>query len=472
MSRSSVQSQYLCRPQATNPRLGKIISTKTFEIGTIHRKFMRIPYNLTNADPLDHKLVANIIGSVAKFPAYMGQEKKCRHAIYDFCALSGVAWDAATAATQLARIHPRDSWIIDCAHCETGPVQRVLWIYTALEELHESREEAGGVDNIGDLLQALFLHRPVQGRTTVTALRTILWALSSEAQNVCEQGLPVFAFKILCSADHWFSDNKLQPVLHDHFVWLNLGCFTYKTSPFSVVSDYITLGCNAEGLPCWLAQLPSLLGGESGDALLAELHHKFQAVLSRVWSSEETDGHWIGDERTIVMAVTVLADMWKQFEISKPQEIHGILPLVMCTISTAFCPRLIIGHHEEYRINKTSQRLKEMMMVQPGNAIQEAAEKLNKRTSHVSGRREVEDAIKEATNLLSKLSLTIMGDLESKQEFSDGGQGTEFQRWMESWRMNQSEFPCTVKLQLGDRKSNAGEVSVRRFEPWQNCPGS
>ncbi|KAJ7874443.1 hypothetical protein B0H13DRAFT_1894546 [Mycena leptocephala] len=166
---------YLYRPQATNLRLGKITSTKTFEIGTIHKKFMRIPYNLTNADPLDHKLrVANIIGSVAKFPAYMGREKKCRHAIYDFCALSGVAWDTATAATQLARIHPRDSWIIDCAHCETGPVQHVLWIYTALEELHESREEAGVVDNIGDLLQALFLHRPVQGRTTVTALRTIL----------------------------------------------------------------------------------------------------------------------------------------------------------------------------------------------------------------------------------------------------------------------------------------------------------
>ncbi|KAJ7874444.1 hypothetical protein B0H13DRAFT_1894547 [Mycena leptocephala] len=155
------------------------------------------------------------------------------------------------------------------------------------------------------------------------------------------------------------------------------------------------------------------------------------------------------------MAVTVLADMWRQFDISKPQEIHGILPLVMCTISTVFCPRLIIGHHKKYRINKTSQRLKEMMMVQLGNAIQEAAEKLNKRTSHVSGRREVEDAIKEATNLLSKLSLTIMGDLENG--------------------VNQSEFPCTVKLQLETwvwRKSNAGEVSVRRFEPWQNCPDS
>jgi hypothetical protein len=149
------------------------------------------------------------------------------------------------------------------------------------------------------------------------------------------------------------------------------------------------------------------------------------------------------------MAVTVLADMWRQFDISKPQEIHGILPLVMCTISTAFCPRLIIGHHKEYRINKTSQRLKEMMMVQLGNAIQEAAEKLNKRTSHVSGRREVEDAIKEATNLLSKLSLTIMGDLESKQEFSDGGQGTELQRWVDLRKQFEADFKILEELFRG-----------------------
>jgi hypothetical protein len=108
----------------------------------------------------------------------------------------------------------------------------------------------------------------------------------------------------------------------------------------------------------------------------------------------------------------------------------------MCTISTVFCARLIIGPFKEYKINHTSRRFKGVIMVQLGNAIEHAIEKVNKS----SGALKLEEAIEMTTKLLSKLVRTINGDLQSQPELSAGDQGTPLQHWIDLRKEFDADF--------------------------------
>lgn len=364
-------------------------------------------------------MVENIVSRVSQLPLplsfyHPGEDKKCRNSVYRFCAIPGLSQETIASAVQLNRV---DAWhLVDLQREDLKPTDSLAWVHNALEELHASQPKVPDV--FGDFLQVLLHYSPMQASPTPNSLRAILWALSSGEKYVREghsgdthdsfERIQSLAFMLLCSAENWFLDENLWPILQEHSVWTLLGASaSFKRS------DYIALGnnlCQAPGwrsiisddLPGWLDNLRPMLHPMVDEKTTQEL----QSVLSRVWDADEANE--FGNEKTLVMAFTATAKVWDQLDFSKPENISRIFRLTECTVSTAFCAR-----YPGSRPYTPSQKFRDTILVRLADSVERAVQKAKQETHDPGIAQDVKDVVNGAAELLSKLVATINGDLRN-----------------------------------------------------------
>jgi hypothetical protein len=311
----------------------------------------------------------------------------------------------------------------------------VGWVYRALEKVQTSR-----FDVIADLLRVLYHSRPISGKPTNLSLQTILSALSRTANGSSDQDghdrVRTIVLKVFFSADHWFQDPELQPMLQQESVWINLGGLFHP--------DYINLGdrlCSMPqwkqiislDLPGWLANFPRIEGThwESWESTRKE----FWSVLSRVWGADEHEADVFGNEKSLVMIFSALAKTWDRVDFSNMagMQHRRHLKLLGCTASQVFYSRIV-----SYEVQNPSQRFKDTIIPCLGEALGRAAERTkNEAFNNPSIEQNLKDGITALAELLSRLALTTNGELRNGQPEDDRTQEMEYWKCLRDGFMRQ-----------------------------------
>jgi hypothetical protein len=160
-------------------------------------------------------------------------------------------------------------------------------------------------------------------------------------------------FHILCSAEFWFKDNELGPILRDNNTWKLLGAFCMHTE-LPTSSQYISLSDRLSQTPDWetiisrdpvrwLQLLPRLFGVYGDD----ESRDAFCSVLARLWPADEPEDDELEQPKPLVMAFKALANCWDQFNYWNSAA-DEIIKIIECSISTSFCARVVgaTGHEK------------------------------------------------------------------------------------------------------------------------------
>ncbi|KAJ7845698.1 hypothetical protein B0H14DRAFT_2584526 [Mycena olivaceomarginata] len=204
-------------------------------------------------------------------------------------------------------------------------------------------ERASGFrDNneIGDLLQALVLSGPIQGKPTPSGMRTILAALSPPMEPV-----HFLVLRVLLVAEDWFRDSDLGPILEQDSVWAQLGAFPGH-------DDYLILGDRlsntdskwkqiiSQNLLGWLGHYRSVVSRPDDPGTVA-----FRSVLPRLGGGDYPDanGFHVRGERSLMMVFSILADRWDRVDLATleaAQHEHNF-ELLERTISIIFSPQAI-----------------------------------------------------------------------------------------------------------------------------------
>ncbi|KAJ7175210.1 hypothetical protein C8R43DRAFT_1230649 [Mycena crocata] len=289
-------NSFLCR---TYPRDLSVLDKSEYTIPLLTLLFENISAAWSSLDP---GTAGSIVQKVAQFYRFRGDlyfpgiEEECRNAVYSFCAIPFLSSETITLALQLVQIPL--SWVPQLPP-ERKPRENVNWVYVALEDI--SRTQKHDLDSVGDLLQVLFLCRPVQSRPTATALRTLLWAMSAESEQT---RIRYFALHMLCSVDHWFMDDEFRPILREGKAWQSLGTSLHKSLGWSSVPLYIDLGEQLSKTSEWKSIISQDLSGwmEGLTEVLSTddegTRRKFCSVLSRVWDTDIPVGAY-KDEKLI-----------------------------------------------------------------------------------------------------------------------------------------------------------------------------
>ncbi|KAJ7709427.1 hypothetical protein B0H16DRAFT_648657 [Mycena metata] len=311
----------------------------------------------------------------------------------------------------------------------------VEWVYRALEKVQISR-----FDVIADLLRVLYHSRPILGKPTSLSLQTILSALSRTVNGPSSQDghdrVRTIVLKVFFSADHWFQDPELRPILQQESVWINLGGLFHP--------DYINLGdrlCSMSewkqiislDLPGWLANFPRIKGThwESWESTRKE----FWSVLSRVWDADEHEADEFGNEKSLVMIFSALAKTWNHVDFSN---LTGIqyrrhVKLLGCTASQVFYSRIVF-----YEVQYPSQRFKDTIIPCLGKALDRAAERAkNEIINNPSIEQNLKNGITAIAKLLSRLALTTNGELRNGQPKDDGSPEMEYWKCLRDGFMRQ-----------------------------------
>ncbi|KAJ7484206.1 hypothetical protein FB451DRAFT_1231782 [Mycena latifolia] len=411
--------------------------------------FENLAKRLTAAKPLDRRIADYIVNKVAQFPRNMhnvGKDARCRQAVYSFCAIPGLQKKTRTSALQIVQmaIHWLHSNIKSGA--TLNPIENVDWVYTALESTES-------VDIVGDLLQVLFLYRPIQNKPTIASLRTILWAISPDpsrpgVEDPSTHRMKFLALHVLCSASQWFNDDKLGPLLRDGEAWQHMGVFCMQTvAPTS--SQYIGLGNKLSQTTewdgvisqdfAWFQLLPRLFG----DYATKESRQSFCSVLSRLWSADEAEGAQFGEEKPLAMSFTALANAWNRFNFSSAG-VDQIIQLTECSVATAFCAR-VVGAPRYEKIHKPSQRFRSIIMVRLGGAITQAWERAKQEAGRDTMMGQDRRRLLNCTgDLLMKLVDIIQGELMLGHA-SDAEDGERTKEELRYWRDLQTGFDMDLE---------------------------
>ncbi|KAJ7468287.1 hypothetical protein B0H11DRAFT_2046138 [Mycena galericulata] len=380
--------------------------------------FDNLNKRLDDPEPLDLTIAENVVTKVAHLATdvsfyHPGEDNTCRNSVYRFCGIPGLRRETITSAVQLVRMN---TWYLDDLHRErANSTETLTWVYTALEHLPLHEKVA---DVVGDFLQVLFHYSPIHGSPTPNSLRVVLWALSSGEKNAREghsgdtydsfQRVQSLAFSTLCSSVHWFLDETLQPILQENSVWTLLGA-----SAWFQRSEYIALGHKllqapswkgvlSDDFPGWLDNLEMMFDRKVEENTVQE----FQSVLFHVWDAD--DGTEFGEEKTLAMAFTATARMWDRIDFSRP-EFHRIFRLAKCTVSAAFCAR-----YPAWRPYNPSQKFKDTIFVRLGDSLGQAAKRAKEQDQlNLNMTPDVREMLNAAADVLSKLVLTLDGDLKS-----------------------------------------------------------
>ncbi|KAF7353749.1 hypothetical protein MVEN_01060300 [Mycena venus] len=365
----------------------------------------------------------------------------CRKAAYKLCA----AFDPSVAISilQLVRLDWKDFYVLDV---EKKHIQDVSWVYRALEAFDVP--EPSDVNIIGDLLQVLFDYGPVLPIPTTACLQTILLGISFGIHN---GRMRILALNILCSASHWFQDNELRPILQKHMVWKTLGALCYaqskanfsRTALIKEIASYIDLGNKISEIQEWTVTV--------SEDLTAWLSHlSYMSHLSGdVHSRKAREGEQFGDQKPLAMAFTALAMAWGQYKFSSPQDLHRLLPLIGCTISTAFSARLV--KTEWMATVNPTQRFKDVVMVGLADTVMLAAASLRANTARANDMQDVDHEllkkfVDKAIDLLSRLVSTIHNELTNGLPEESTCWATELEKWEGLQQVFHGDLESLVKF--------------------------
>ncbi|KAF7336219.1 hypothetical protein MVEN_02169700 [Mycena venus] len=295
----------------------------------------------------------------------------------------------------------------------------VEWVYRALEKVQISRFDA---------------NQPI------SPLQTILSALSRAANGPSGQDghdrVRTIVLKVFFSADHWFQDPELRPILQQESVWINLGGLFHP--------DYINLGdrlCSMPewkhiislDLPGWLANFPRIEGThwESWESTRKE----FWSVLSRVWDADEHEADAFGNEKSLVMIFSALAKTWHRVDFSNLAGIQHRrhVKLLGCTASQVFYSKIV-----SYEVQNPSQRFTDTIIPCLGEALGRAAERAKDETiNNPSIEQNLKDRITALAELLSRLALTTHGEIRNGQPNDDRTPEMEYWKCLRDGFMRQ-----------------------------------
>jgi hypothetical protein len=220
---------------------------------------------------------------------------------------------------------------------------------------------------------------------------------------------------------HYFDDEELRVLLHQNSTWTSLAVVIVPAQmmyppeyTYPMVAQYITLGDKIsqrpdwnpmiiQDLPSWLSILTVVLGRASE----GEPRRHFCAVLSRLWSPGEVESDQFGEEEPLVMSFAALTNAWDRFDFPNSQAIQPTIQLIECTVSTAFCARLIDDNYNT--INNPSPRFRDTIMPRLGDAVGRAGQ-----TSNTVSTPELKDVATRGAKILSELASTINGELKTR----------------------------------------------------------
>jgi hypothetical protein len=141
------------------------------------------------------------------------------------------------------------------------------------------------------------------------------------------------------------------------------------------------------------------------------------------------------------MSFTVLADAWDRFDFSNStQGINSLVRLIECTVSTAFCARLVDEFHNT--IKNPSQHFKDIIMPRLGDAIARAVERLKATFAP-----EFNDVVPDAAEILLRLASTINHKLKTRPPHAN--EWVDRRAEIGYWRGLQTEFEKDIKAVPG-----------------------
>ncbi|KAJ7896899.1 hypothetical protein B0H13DRAFT_2338095 [Mycena leptocephala] len=273
-------------------------------------------------------------------------------------------------------------------------------------------------DEILDRLSSLFKNTSFimmtrEAKPRPEGLRAFLRCIVSHVEV---HEILLLASEVISRADHWFNDNELRPVPHEHGMWNFAKTWTtpgkdrYKerlehyialTSKIAQIPEWMAV--NSEGLPGWLLIVPDLLF----TGITAE---RFKFVLSTVWDVDPVVGRQYGDGSLLAMAYIALTNVLNEFKLSNVQELPRVLRLLECTAEVAFWAQLLrpVGTKN---FTGPSRSFQENIMRGLSTAATQA---VTNAEAHGAARimdQASEPALKRAGKLLSKLASKINDEL-------------------------------------------------------------
>ncbi|KAJ6568762.1 hypothetical protein B0H19DRAFT_1133912 [Mycena capillaripes] len=434
-----------------------VLYKNEYEVLLITLLFENLNKRLADKTPLDQEIAHDIVIRVAEIAdqtnthPHRQVDTRCINAAYRFCAAHDVSQEAITSAVRLVRL---DSLYLDSRlsmiKADTVDVE---WVYRALESLNNSEPRP---DIVADLLQALLFCGPIRGKPSASTLHTILSALSSDTFAEPSEGLKCTASAVLLAADHWFDDNELGPILADDSVWRNLGGLVTNAYHYTILGERLSsipqwTNIISQDLPGWILQYGSLMIVGSSFQI-DEQRAKFLLVLSRVWGKELEVAP---SEEPLAVVFAALANAWDQVDLSGPQvleEVHG-LRLLRSTISMMLCSRKL-GFD---LLQHPSQHFRDTSMDRLGDALGRAAVRANpEAVSNENLEAAVKGGLQEVGKLLTKLALTINGELRNPPQFEN--EAAEVAHWM---RLERTLWEDFWALRTKATEVTGGEVPER-----------
>ncbi|KAJ6556651.1 hypothetical protein DFH09DRAFT_1084729 [Mycena vulgaris] len=414
--------------------------------------------NLLKGFPDDHSPDPDIIGQVMGILLkssygfkFLGRAHQWKKPVYLICAVRNIGLPTMTWALRAVRVDWGNLYKAELSvlRININPMADVEWVYDTVEELEASQPMDPAV--FGDFLQVFvyYGHVPHTVKPTTAIFRGILWALTPDATHGSTQ---ILAFELLCAAHRWFQDNELRLVLQEHSVWANLGLILNKARDVyypdvvhQMTAHYITLGAELsqtsewqsiimEDLTGWLANLPTLLIGFKEET---ESTQEFCAVICRLWEAEAAEGTESVGVKLLVAAFTGLTSVWNHFDFPISLEIHRVVRLVECTVSTAFCARISTAGNCSVPVYRTislndglTDRFKNIIMPKLCHAVVRVAERAKEEASTLDLAPDLKVLLIHVTELMLKLASTINGELRNGWSQGEADtQGDEFQYW-------------------------------------------
>ncbi|KAJ6564509.1 hypothetical protein B0H19DRAFT_1141260 [Mycena capillaripes] len=203
--------------------------------------FENLVRRLEDVQPLDDSIANEIVIKVSQIADRIffreeaseeaseeGPMYRCTNAAYRFCAKPGVSQEAITAALRLVRIS--GPWELGDLHSNPQALSAdsdTTWLSKTLEYVPTLRAH---FDLAQDLWQTLFLLPSARDRLSAKSIPVLLSVLSTDPEDPVFDGqekaaemIAYCACGFLNTADHWFADNDLRPLLERRQVWANLG---------------------------------------------------------------------------------------------------------------------------------------------------------------------------------------------------------------------------------------------------------
>jgi hypothetical protein len=217
---------------------------------------------------------------------------------------------------------------------------------------------------------------------------------------------------VLCSADHWFQDNDLRPMLMKDSVWLilsgqHLPEYTNLGEKLSQQQEWKTI---IQKYPhCWLNQYPRIIGLEG---MANKKYKKFRSVLSSLWKVQYAKAVQFGEEKTLMMVFMVLANAWDQVgSFNAP----ATLSLLECTVKASFSVRVIESNDQ-----CPSDRFLEEIISCLGDAVARAGKSAGESVIQVINKPRTDMDLKEKVHgvaeFLSELAFVINGELKNPKK--------------------------------------------------------